>query len=121
MRTRAPTRACESTRAVGWMADSGWLIVPSRSAAELLGQALQLLLERPHALEQLGQTRLGHHDPLGQADGPRRRAENLLAGRQARRDAGLRAGDDAVADGDVIGHADLTGEDHAASQPRRAG
>src|SRR5262245_32210337 len=102
MRTRAPRRAWGSTMAVGWIAGSGWLIVSAGSAAERVGQVLQLLLERAHALEQFGQARLGDHDALGQADGPRRRAQHLLAGGQAGRDAGLSASDDAVADGDVI-------------------
>src|SRR4029453_15020745 len=116
MRTRAPTRAWGSTIAVGWIAGS--VMALRVGFVELRHEPLQLLLERAHALEQLGQPRLGDHDPLGLPDRPRRRAQHLLAGRQTGRDPGLGAGDDTVPDGDMVGHPDLTGEDHAAPQPR---
>src|SRR5262245_51122120 len=81
----------------------------------------QLLLDAAHVLSQLRQLLQAHEDALLLALGRGRGAEDALAGGDVLGHAGLGAEDGTVADVDVVGDADLAGHDHVVAGGAGAG
>src|SRR5262245_26658406 len=117
IRTAGSSRARESTIADGWMPS---LISRRLWAMRTPGQGLHRALQRAHALEQLGQARLGGEDPLGLEKRPCGCAEVAPAGLEIRRHTGLRRDQRAVADAHMVRHPDLPRQHDTAPDARAA-
>ena len=120
MRTRAPTRACGSTMAVGWMAVSGWpigscaLLRAARSNRSSFCSSARTRCSSSGSRASATMIRLACR--IGRAGEP----STFSPAARSDGTPAWAADDHAVADRHVVGDAHLPGQDHAAPEPRRA-